>query len=168
MPRSRFCGGRPATGAPSTKTSPRVGWTKPATIIKVVVFPDPLGPRSVKNEPRAMVSDTSSTATTAPKTLVRFWRRTSAPAPRGDPESSDMTSLTDRRPPSVPLRAGVSRATYPGRGPSRPPLIVLALLEQPLRPTLADLGAVVGPPLAVHQEGLRSVLGAIGQARLDV
>jgi len=57
-------------GLPSTNTSPLVGWAKPATIMSVVVLPEPLGPRRVKKEPRSMVTETSRTATTGPKVLV--------------------------------------------------------------------------------------------------
>ena len=36
------------------KISPLVGFSKPANIIKVVVFPDPEGPNKVKNSPSAI------------------------------------------------------------------------------------------------------------------
>src|SRR5439155_1073874 len=70
MPRSRFCGGSAATSMPSIAIAPRLGWTNPATIMSVVVLPEPLGPRSVKNDPAGTVMETSLTATTGPKSLV--------------------------------------------------------------------------------------------------
>ena len=42
------------------------GWTKPATIMSVVVLPEPLGPRSVTNSPGATVRSTSRTAAISP------------------------------------------------------------------------------------------------------
>src|SRR2546422_4675381 len=59
MPRSRFCGGSAATSMPSIAIAPRLGWTNPATIMSVVVLPEPLGPRSVKNDPAGTVMETS-------------------------------------------------------------------------------------------------------------
>ena len=41
-------------GTESMKISPLVGFSKPANIIKVVVFPDPEGPNKVKNSPSAI------------------------------------------------------------------------------------------------------------------
>jgi hypothetical protein len=38
--------------------------------MRVVVLPEPLGPRSVKKEPGATVTERSHTATTDPKVLV--------------------------------------------------------------------------------------------------
>jgi len=38
--------------------------------MRVVVLPEPLGPRRVKKEPRSMVTETSHTAATGPKALV--------------------------------------------------------------------------------------------------
>src|SRR3984885_1051031 len=40
MPKLRDSGGRPATSIPSTQISPRLGVSKPATIISVVVLPE--------------------------------------------------------------------------------------------------------------------------------
>jgi len=44
----------------------------PAIIRSVVVFPQPLGPRSATNSPSFISRFRLSTATTLPKTLVRF------------------------------------------------------------------------------------------------
>jgi hypothetical protein len=46
--------------------TPLVGSSKPAIIISVVVFPEPLGPRSVMNSPFAMSRPIPSTALTRP------------------------------------------------------------------------------------------------------
>src|SRR5690606_14842463 len=45
---------------------PDVGASNPAIMRSVVVFPHPLGPRSVRNSPRAVSSVRSATATTPP------------------------------------------------------------------------------------------------------
>src|SRR5262249_1960466 len=47
-------------------TCPASGSTKPATIRRVVVLPQPLGPSSETSSPAATWSDTASTATTPP------------------------------------------------------------------------------------------------------
>ncbi len=48
------------------RISPLVGAVKPAIAISMVVLPEPDGPSSVKNSPRATVSDTSSSAVAVP------------------------------------------------------------------------------------------------------
>ena len=53
-------------------TSPAVACSKPAIRRSEVVFPQPDGPRKLKNEPRSTARDTSSTATMSPKRLVTF------------------------------------------------------------------------------------------------
>src|SRR5262249_13563573 len=55
--------------------------------------------------------------------------------------------------------------SVPADGLRRRPL---PLLQQPLRPALADLRAVVRPPLAVLEKCLGLVLGARGQPCGDV
>src|SRR5208282_2540598 len=67
---------------------PSVGNPKPAIIIRVVVLPDPLGPRSVMNSPASIVRHTSFTATILPKRLSRWSRTTAAPDIRSDPNRS--------------------------------------------------------------------------------
>ena len=52
---------------------------KPAIIIRVVVFPDPLGPSSVKKLPGSTEKVTSSTALTDPKCFARDLTSTLAP-----------------------------------------------------------------------------------------
>ena len=51
---------------PSRRMVPALGKMKPAIIMRVVVLPDPLGPRRLTNSPLATSSETRSTALTAP------------------------------------------------------------------------------------------------------
>src|SRR5438105_282013 len=51
---------------PRSSTRPSSGRSKPAISRRVVVLPEPDGPRSVKNSPRATSRSTWSTATTSP------------------------------------------------------------------------------------------------------
>src|SRR3954464_5972337 len=55
---------------------PAVGSSRPATMRRVVVLPQPDGPSRAKNEPLGTVSDRSRTAVKSPKRLVRSsrWR----------------------------------------------------------------------------------------------
>ncbi|MCY1561304.1 hypothetical protein D9M68_985400 [compost metagenome] len=54
MPKFRLCGGVPVIGLPSSRISPEVGDSKPASIISVVVLPEPEGPSRLRNSPRWM------------------------------------------------------------------------------------------------------------------
>ena len=56
-----------------TKMLPDVGSSSPAIIRKVVVLPQPDGPRSAKNDPCGMTNERSSTALKSPYVLVRFF-----------------------------------------------------------------------------------------------
>src|SRR5215208_1269026 len=51
-------------------SSPEVGCSKPAIIRRVVVFPQPEGPRSEKNSPPGMWRSMPSTAVTSTNRLV--------------------------------------------------------------------------------------------------
>src|SRR5262245_34371828 len=60
---------------------PRVGWSRPATIRRVVVLPHPEGPRSAKNSPCGTVRSRLSTAVNVAKLLVTPSRRRSLEPP---------------------------------------------------------------------------------------
>jgi hypothetical protein len=62
MPRLRRCGGTSLTSAPFSEIVPAVRVSNPAMRFRVVVLPDPLGPRSVMNSPGSIVNEMSSTA----------------------------------------------------------------------------------------------------------
>src|SRR5258706_16147725 len=71
IPTSRLFGARSVTSTPSILMRPAVGRSKPAIIRRVVVFPQPEGPRNDTNSPRAASRLKSCTAAAArPK---RFW-----------------------------------------------------------------------------------------------
>src|SRR5512145_3245837 len=65
---------------PPIATSPASGCSKPAIRRRLVVLPQPDGPRNEWNEPRGISNEMSSTATTAPKRLVTPRNSTSARA----------------------------------------------------------------------------------------
>src|SRR5215210_5650636 len=60
-------------GAPLIRISPAVGTSKPATIRRVVVLPEPEAPSRVRNSPDSTLRDRSSTATKSPNLFVT-WR----------------------------------------------------------------------------------------------
>src|SRR4030095_9232042 len=60
------------TTRPAISTSPALGFSKPATMRKVVVLPQPLGPSSVTTSPCSTLNDTLSTAVSLPKILTRL------------------------------------------------------------------------------------------------
>src|SRR5580692_568573 len=74
---------------------PAEGWTRPSSMRRVVVLPDPLGPRNPVTRPGSTVKDRSSTARTVPKCLES--PRISIGSPRvvaptvigGDPSAGD-------------------------------------------------------------------------------
>src|SRR5262245_9301613 len=54
-----------------TQTSPASGCSRPAISRKVVLLPQPLGPRRVRTSPARRSNDTSFTTRVAPNDLVR-------------------------------------------------------------------------------------------------
>src|SRR5215468_500823 len=58
------------TSSPSSRMRPDVGSSRPAIIRKVVVLPQPEGPRMTKNEPWSTVKFTPLTAVNVPKVLA--------------------------------------------------------------------------------------------------
>src|SRR6266545_8225774 len=70
MPIARRCGGKRESGLPSSRISPAVGDSKPASIISVVVLPEPDGPSSVRNSPRSMSRSSPSTTGVTPSYVL--------------------------------------------------------------------------------------------------
>ena len=68
-----------STTLPPTVIVPEVYGTRPATILRMVVLPQPLGPTIATNSDCRMSRLTSTQASTAPPlvsyTLATFWRR---------------------------------------------------------------------------------------------
>ena len=61
-----------ANGKPKIETSPAVGETNPKIILRVVLFPQPLGPSNPKTCPRGISKDTLSTARSfSPRNPIR-------------------------------------------------------------------------------------------------
>src|SRR3954454_19572782 len=71
------------TSAPMSSTVPASGCSKPAMTRSVVVLPEPEGPSSVKNSPRAMSRSRFSIATTSPNVRRIPRRRTAAAVAAG-------------------------------------------------------------------------------------
>src|SRR5271155_4545168 len=78
MPNDRASALVSLMSTPSPRRRPRVARSNPARIIRNVVLPEPDGPSSVRNSPRAMSSDTSFSAGKAPNDLLTpiAWRPT--------------------------------------------------------------------------------------------
>ncbi len=66
MPISRLLAGTAVTSRPPISMPPESGVSNPATVIRIVVLPLPLGPSSATNSPAPTSSVTSSTARTGP------------------------------------------------------------------------------------------------------
>ena len=66
MPTLRWLGLRPVTSRPSMRIAPVLGTSKPATILSVVVLPQPEGPRKETNSPRAIDRSKLRTTVLAP------------------------------------------------------------------------------------------------------
>ncbi len=75
----RRYGGTSSTGSPSSMIWPLVGVSKPASILSVVVLPQPLGPSRLKNSPLAIVRLTSLTTVVSPKRLLTLSMRIASP-----------------------------------------------------------------------------------------
>ena len=65
----RWFGPRPLMSRPPIAMRPSVGWRKPAIMRRIVVLPQPDGPRIEKNSPASTANDTSPTARVAPKVI---------------------------------------------------------------------------------------------------
>src|SRR6185369_1746655 len=70
MPIWRLYAGRRDSGLPSSRISPSVGVSNPASIISVVVLPEPEGPSSVRNSPRSMSRSSRSTTRVTPSYVL--------------------------------------------------------------------------------------------------
>src|SRR6184192_4032949 len=83
----RLNAGPPVHGTnPATSTRPPVGWSRPVSILSVVVFPAPFGPRKPTISPGSMRNVTSRTAWTS-----RYRGRTSACSAPRSPGSRTLT-----------------------------------------------------------------------------
>src|SRR5215831_10062941 len=71
MPMLRRSGGSSVTRCSPKWISPASGSSKPAMVLRVVVFPHPEGPSSAISSPSRTSRSRSSTATTLPKRFVR-------------------------------------------------------------------------------------------------
>src|SRR6266511_66565 len=74
----RCRGSTPTTFLPRITMVPADGCSKPAMRRRVVVFPEPLGPRSERNSPSKTSSEQSSTALTDENVLETFRSSTTA------------------------------------------------------------------------------------------
>src|SRR6185437_3475323 len=66
------------TSRPPTTISPESASSRPATTRRIVLFPQPEGPRRTRNSPSEICSETSLTASTLPKRFTRCLIRISA------------------------------------------------------------------------------------------
>ena len=66
------CAGMPAISTPSNLMEPEVLSNAPASILKMVLLPDPLGPISPRISPLSTAKSTLSTAVNPPNRLVKF------------------------------------------------------------------------------------------------
>ena len=69
MPTLRWFGRRPVTSRPAMRIAPEVGISKPATMRKVVVLPQPEAPRNETNSPRSTARSNFCTTTCCLKLL---------------------------------------------------------------------------------------------------
>src|SRR5215470_8791392 len=69
------------TSLPPITISPESASSSPATARRIVLLPQPDGPRRTRNSPSAIRSETSLTASTLPKRLTRCLIRMSAIPP---------------------------------------------------------------------------------------
>src|SRR5712692_5159155 len=71
MPRLMIrCGICPAISRPAKRIEPALGTSAPASMLKMVLFPEPFGPISPRISPGSTANDTWLTAVKPPKRLV--------------------------------------------------------------------------------------------------
>ena len=73
MPMLRWLGRRVVTSCPSIAMAPAEGVSKPATMRRTVVLPQPEGPSSEMNSPFSIARLKSLTTRLAPKDFSRRW-----------------------------------------------------------------------------------------------
>ena len=137
----RLSGGSRVTSRPRSSIVPLVGRSKPPIIRRVVVLPQPDGPRSEKNSPVPIVSETSSTARTSRYSFVRLASRISG---WGWREGSGDAELTVRR--SVPEPGARTRRMLGGVAASVTPGLVVAL-DGPASSGKSSVGAAAAAEL---------------------
>src|SRR3954468_9090415 len=81
----RSCGGSAVMSSPKKWMLPAVGGKSPVIALNSVVLPAPLEPRIAYFSPAATVSETSSTARTAPKARVTPLRISASPESSAPP-----------------------------------------------------------------------------------
>jgi hypothetical protein len=114
--------------------------------MRVVVLPEPLGPRRVRNSPGRTSSVTSRTAVTEPYRFVRL--RSATPAPGRRPSVGTEPVITR-------WQRDLERTRDLDPVPSSPRSYrTKALLEDPGLPSLGHLWQILGPPLAVLVEAV--------------
>src|SRR5271169_2723781 len=124
MPILRSYGGSRSTDLPARVITPWLGRSKPANMFKVVVLPEPDGPRNVKNSPRPIVRCSRLTAWKSPYIFSTSMNSTNF--------SSPLLSFLD----GLAARLAVVRSAFwPSALPARPP-----------RGPLYDGEAMLGPP----------------------
>ena len=79
MPMSRLAAGTEEMSLLSIRTDPVSAISKPATMRRAVVLPQPDGPSSATSSPGAMSMDSPSRALVAPKKRLRFCSTTLVP-----------------------------------------------------------------------------------------
>ena len=82
MPMSRRAAGTGNMSLPSTRTDPVSADSKPATMRRAVVLPQPEGPSSATNSPGAISSESPSRARVVPNERLRFCSDTLVPPAR--------------------------------------------------------------------------------------
>src|SRR3954454_20922496 len=134
----RLFGPMPLMSLPPIRITPNVGSMKPEIMRRIVVLPQPDGPRKLKNSPAGMVRCTSETAVNAPKRMVTW--------------SSSMSWLMKPRSKGAIPRRGSS--TRDGAGPSRRQEAVLVFVADRDVPRFLDR-----PPPQLIQRVTRIGLG---------
>ena len=71
MPILRWLGLRLVTSLPAMEMRPELGVSKPAIMRRIVVLPQPDGPRNETNSPRSTTRSALRTTCTGPKDLLR-------------------------------------------------------------------------------------------------
>src|SRR5690349_21371633 len=81
MPILRRRAGSLVTSREPMRTVPESGATYPAAMLRSVVFPEPLGPRSVRNSPGSTARSVGRSAATAPKLFATARNSSGSAAP---------------------------------------------------------------------------------------
>src|SRR5690242_2125083 len=116
----RACAGFFIGSSPSSDNSPLVGGNSVVSILIVVVFPAPFGPKNANTSPFCTSNDTLSTAVNSPNFFTSFSTRITVPLPESPRAFPTSTQASPTSAQAFPTSAQAFPTSPRSPAPSRP------------------------------------------------